>query len=603
MPAELHTTLPDEKGHVAERQFIERLVDLGMPGSAVWGNVDYLQGVADIDTVLHWPSVGLFTIEVKGVGLDMIEEYGLKLCRIKGRSGPHPVEQISLATLDLRNYLSRFPEARTPFFLMTAAFPRISRNAFVTRFDDPQIELHAESLIFTEDLESTAALARRLQTIRVTPARGRGAKNPVPTAEQMARFTDLIKPAPRSVSSQADQERGGVLRRQVASPSSVSRKYLQPGRRPPAIFRGAPGTGKTVRLQEIAVAHARAGRAVLFTCFNRVLASTLRGVMESQGLGEAVDRRIVITHVDELRKQLGDDLSGFTGMFNTVCIDEGQDMADDAFEFLEQLASNNAEWFIADGPGQELYGPANRAGEPPKFLAAARDEGTVEILRRNYRNASASYLVAQAVFENSPDLGSIPAWVEKHPINPRRGDGSEMLALTGTQMTPGGELPEVIRVTLPPAGDWRQAKLHAYAAIFSSALELLASEGKRRDLAIVCARGDTKSAEPKWAREALAMLDVPVHDQIAGTGRDTVVPEEHVRLTTIHSSRGIEASRVILLDFANGVSGAEHHIRNSRIMSHIALSRGQLGTAIVVVDGSTSPHLAFIEELIKAYKS
>jgi ATP-dependent exoDNAse (exonuclease V) beta subunit len=99
------------------------------------------------------------------------------------------------------------------------------------------------------------------------------------------------------------------------------------------------------------------------------------------------------------------------------------------------------------------------------------------------------------------------------------------------------------------------------------------------------------------------MLGVPVHDQIEGAARDTVVPEDHVRLATIHSARGIEASRVVILDSTNGVSAAESHTRNSRIMSHIALSRGQIGTNIIAVDDSTNPHLTFIEGLIKAYKA
>jgi hypothetical protein len=602
MPAHLHTELSTEKGHKSERAFIDRLVELGDKRVQVWGNVDYLQGVADIDAILLQPDIGVFTIEVKGVGLDMIEHYGLKHCSIIGRSGPHPVDQVSLATLDLRNYLGRFPGERAPFFVMTAAFPKITRKAFVSKFSDQQIVAHVESLIFAEDLESQTVLWRRLLTIRNTPARGRCARDPIPTPGQIKQFTDLIKPGSLPLPSQADRERGGVLRRQVASPATVTQKYLEPGSRPPTIFRGAPGTGKTVRLQEVAVAHARAGRAVLFTCFNRVLASTLRGVMASQKLGEEVDKRIVITHVDELRKHLGDDIESFAGVFGTICVDEGQDMEDDAFEFLSGLVGPGAEWFIADGPGQELYGQANKTGQPSEFLRRARDVGVKETLRRNYRNTSAGYLVAQGVFETSPALEKVPQWVAKHPLRRAQQGSSEMLDLEGTQVDPGGDLPEIIRVSLPPGGDWRQAKLYAYVAIFNAVLEKLASEGKRRDLAILCARGDAKSSEAQWARDALALLGVPVHDQVSGPERDTVVPEDHVRLATFHSSRGIEASRVVLLDFAHGVSGTEAHLRNSRIMSYIALSRAQIGTTIVAVDDSSSPHLTFLEELVKAYR-
>ena len=302
------------------------------------------------------------------------------------------------------------------------------------------------------------------------------------------------------------------------------------------------------------MAHARAGRAVLFTCFNRALASTLRGVMASQKLGDEVGNRVVITHVDELRKQLADDLDAFRSMFGTICVDEGQDMADEAFEFLSDLAAAGAEWFIADGPGQELYGAPNKTGEPSTFLAKARAAGTVETLRRNFRNSSAGYLVANRRSSRSPPT-SVPSrsGLRRHPVRRKAEDTSEMLDLEGTQMASGGELPEVIRVLLPQGNDWRQAKLHAYVAVFSAELEKLASEGKRRDLAILCARGDGKSFEAQWARDALAMLGVPVHDQIEGAARDAAVPEDYVRLATIHSSRGTEASRIVILDFANGV--------------------------------------------------
>ena len=70
MPAHLHTALPDAKGHVAERAFLERLVELGDVRTQVWGNVDYLQGVGDLDAILLQPDIGMFTIEVKGVSLE-----------------------------------------------------------------------------------------------------------------------------------------------------------------------------------------------------------------------------------------------------------------------------------------------------------------------------------------------------------------------------------------------------------------------------------------------------------------------------------------------------------------------------------------------------
>lgn len=90
MPALLHTPLPDVRGHAAERAFLERLVELGDDCSEVWGNVDYLQGVGDIDTILLQPDIGMFTIEVKGVSLDMIEVTGSSIARSPAAPAPIP---------------------------------------------------------------------------------------------------------------------------------------------------------------------------------------------------------------------------------------------------------------------------------------------------------------------------------------------------------------------------------------------------------------------------------------------------------------------------------------------------------------------------------
>jgi hypothetical protein len=352
-----------------------------------------------------------------------------------------------------------------------------------------------------------------------------------------------------------------------------------------------------VRLQEIAVAHARAGRAVLFTCFNKVLASTLRGILATQEMGQEVDRRVVVTHVDELRRQLDQsDLQAFAGLFGTICVDEAQDMSQASFELLSALVSEKGEWFLADGPGQELYGPA------APFLERARDVGTTENLRRNFRNTSAGFLVAQADYEHAPDLTRNAPWLRTRPITVTRDSSVPGLDLNLPDTRPGGELPDVVRLGVPHGAGWRQAKLHGYAAVFMRELEKLESEGRHRDLAILCARGDARSAEPQIAREALDLIGIPVHDQVHPSSRGQSVPRDHVRLTTIHSSRGVEASRVVILDLAGGLSQHDDHRTNSRIMAYIALSRGQHGTTIVALDDAHSAYLDFIEGIVTAYR-
>lgn len=602
MAGTLHTQLPGGKGHAGERYFAEKLIELGDARSHVWAGVDYLPGgVPDLDVVFLHEEIGTFNIEVKAVSLEMIEDFGLNVCQIKDRSASHhPVAQAGVAQIGLRNYLGSVSKARPPFFFATAAFPKITRASMLNRFDSPQLRLQIDGMVFSDDLESSNLLWKRLLSIRQSPPRGKSPKDPVPKRDQVSALIAALDPGAQPKATAADRARGEVLTRQVGapgrrpSPSTAAGRYLVPGSRAPVVFRGAPGTGKTVQLQEIAVAHARAGRPVLFTCYNKVLASTLRGIMSTQRLGDEVDRRVVVTHVDELRAQLADDeLEAFSGLFGTICVDEAQDMTDESFDFLKALAGPDAEWFLADGVGQELYGDGSA------FLENARNAGIVENLRRNYRNSTAAFLVAQAVFEHGPDESAVARWVADRPLRAAPSD-DEMFDLP--ELAPGGELPEIIRLGVPVGQGWRDAKLDGYVAVFHQVLERLASEGRRRDLAVLCARRDEKSAEPDLARRALAVLGVPIHDQIDPTQRGLAVPEGAVRLCTIHSSRGIEAARTVILDFDHGISTKPEMAQNSRIMSYIALSRGQLGTTIVALDDAQNPYLTFVESLVQEYR-
>lgn len=604
MAGQLYTPLPDGQGHYGERQFLFDVVDLGNDRTHVWGGVSYLPGgVPDIDSVIVQEDIGCFVVEVKAVSLEMIETFGLDTCAIRGRTMKmHPLEQSHLGHLGLRNYFASVSTSRCPILFATAAFPKIRRQDMARKFDAPKLRIQYDGMLFAEDLESQATFLQRLSTIRKSPPRAGHKVNAIPKPQQLEALIEVLDPGGSSVTvSEADRERGATVARNVGRPGAQATgqgpasKYLTPGQSGRVIFRGAAGTGKTVQLQEIAIAHARAGRAVLFTCYNKVLASTLRGILATQDLGEAVDRRIVITHVDELQNQLNseDDIQAFRGLFGTICVDEAQDMKQLSLAFLSELADENAEWFLADGTGQELY------GEAAEFLLAARESGTIEALRRNFRNSSAGFLVAQATYEHAPDISKIADWVAKRPLRSASEPHPQML-LDIPVSRDGGELPRVLRIDRS-ASDWRRRRLEAYVAVIFEELEKLAAQGKRRDLAILCAQVDSKSEEPAVARQALNILGVPFLDQIDARSRGRILERDHVRLVTIHSSRGIEASRVIVLGMSTGISPSPDRQANSRVMAYIALSRAQVATTIVVPDNTDNPYVTFIEEIVDAY--
>jgi superfamily I DNA and RNA helicase len=89
--------------------------------------------------------------------------------------------------------------------------------------------------------------------------------------------------------------------------------------------------------------------------------------------------------------------------YDTVCIDEAQDLPEFAFRLIEWHTKPSVEWFLAHGPGQELYG-TEVAPFMADLLAAAEKDKRIEQLNRVYRTAHVDFLVAQGVFEGAVAL-------------------------------------------------------------------------------------------------------------------------------------------------------------------------------------------------------
>ncbi|MGH8526037.1 MAG: hypothetical protein ACREXY_18090, partial [Gammaproteobacteria bacterium] len=325
MPPINHTPPPTKRG---EREFYDKVIPLLGSSSHLWFSVNYI-GNGDLDFLLADPEMGGFVVELKPITLDMLAEYTAQSSRIKypgNDSTDHPLDQASKSMFGLRNYLERMTgqsKRKLPFFTPSAAFHKFTRSEFIQKFSPARIVLaQANSMLFSEDLEGPEALAERLVNIRANPPKFGSNSAPAVSLEQIDMLIEHLDSGWRPPASDADIERGQILLKQVGPPGKAVKKRAN--ERPtfldsydgPVIFKGAPGTGKTVRLQEIAVAHARAGRSVLFTTFNKVLASFLEGVMATQELGDEVRKRLFITHVNAF-DAFSDDLPAFKGLFHT----------------------------------------------------------------------------------------------------------------------------------------------------------------------------------------------------------------------------------------------------------------------------------------------
>lgn len=596
MPPKLHTKLPDAHG---ERVVAGRLVQMLGDEVHLWFGV-HVPGGNEIDLLLVHESIGAFVVEVKSKPLNMVLSYDLDSCSLQGQESTRtPVKQAHWAMTKLRTFLTDAGVGFPPFFFATACLPKIPRAAMQDRFAAEGIagaamRMHFDGLVFQDDLDSSEVFEARLSAITSRPPIGPSPNRPVPSSKQINQLLEATTGRGSSIPGATEPTARPQF---VATPGKTQKdsvkRYLKPASRSPVVLRGYPGTGKTQALLDIAVAHADAGRQVLFTCYNKVLATALRASLAVRDVPAASRDRLLIKDVFEIKAGLTDeDLTVYAGTFGTVCVDEAQDMYGSLVEFVQQLAKPDAEWFLADGTGQELYDKTGDHFSPAsELLVEARESGIRQQLTRQFRTSSAAALFAQGLFETALDEAKISGWVSNRPL-PR----SEATLAIGVEEA--GGLPTITSV----AGDDPAALSAAYAAQLRLELDLLASLGSPKDLMIMIPR---KNAQHDLVRAALDQLAVPYLDQVYDDNRRRALTDGDVRLVTVHSARGVAATRAVLFGAHEFSFGGTQRIRPDQVnrnAGYIALTRARHGTRVVLVDGQPASQFQnFIVGLADAY--
>lgn len=564
-------------------------------------------GGNEIDVLLVHESIGSFVIEVKAVSLSMITAYSLDSCAIeKRRESRHPVKQAHWALGKLRDFLKDVGVERPPFFFATACFSKIDRADMQERFQPAGIagralEMQLESIFLQEDAATWSALRARLLAIAARPPVGPTLRRPAPSDQQLA---DLIEATTGRSAKQEPTVPGPGRPQFIAIPGKSQKdsikKFLAPGQRLPVVLTGRPGTGKTQALLDIAISHAEAGRSVLFTCFNKVLATSLRASLAGRDVPSSVGDRLLVRDVYDIKSSLKDEeLAAFSGTFHTVCVDEAQDMSTDDVDFVGKLAAPSAEWFFGDGPGQELYDYGKDEFSPASSrLAAAREpgRGVAQQLRRNFRSGAAGMIFAHGLFDTDMDAAKAHAWAAEHPLSDRGSDYALEFELTGP-----GEMPIISRV----GGATDDSRVEAYAKEIQQELATLRQVRQEGNLIIMVPRPG--SDEAVLVRRALDLVKVPYLDQTAEGNRRQALTVGQVRLVTVHSARGVQGARAILFgahELAFGGSRKLPPSTVSRNCGYIALTRATHGTRVVVAEGKPpSAFLIFIDALSSALRA
>lgn len=629
-----HTQLPEDiAGFHGEYLVGQALKEFKDDNFEAWFQVDYLPAVTDLDSIIFHPEAGFFLLETKGMKIDQIATYSLtEFILFPTTKKQHPVEQVRTGQHRLKNFLEdlfrrRDLTVRVPFIQTSVVWPQITRSAWIKQFSDQRVQLQAKSMIFKDDLVTPKSLLSRLRLLRDYPLLGTfSIKDPVPNEEAMNAVREALSPT--GVSRNKNDTLADEIRRAVVHSKQLALTYPPP-KKYNVSFEGPPGTGKSTVLREIGLLHAAAGGTVLHVCYNKALAADQRReyeVLKTQGIeygsidvfdewelykavhpswdaytGLDLGRRYKFGYevAQEIVDSRGKPDSHPTSIYDTILIDEAQDLSESIFQVLEYLARPSASWFTSYGEGQEIF--FFNKENPSPHLKNWLNQAERKRLKRSFRNSTRAFLMAQNFWENYPYFEKCSDWFDQKLSQSKSDDSSMELEL---------ELPtdtndfRVTRLSSP------ETRLVSIKQLLLEVIESARSARRGSDVLIVVGDPHSKSNEKSKTNYELVievldelqpMLSLDVLDLIPWENRRNTPKEGTIRIARYQGIRGLSASHVILFDFAdleawcNQVdpltSKKKGPLNN---YGYIAFSRSRVSTTIVLEDVS-NPLDNFVE--------
>ena len=584
-----------------------------------WFNINWLP-VPEIDLVLAHAVYGVSVIEVKGHSLDEIVNFGPQAAEFSDGQKRHPAQQARTASQKLSSWakgLGTTPPDGVPWIASTGFFPRIRREDFLGRFDHSEVIRQTQSMLFANDSDGVGQFIQGLQRARTNPAFGgdgpRIARN---LRAQVQWFTEEINASMNAPDLQntpgkftSPNTRSGADN--VASDIASEYPWGEEGSSN-VVFRGLPATGKTSILLQIARQHAHLGAKVLYVTYNKTLATNVRGETarmsnedEEFGVGPdggwkitALDLWQLYSYVTDLQlpakmasrhyvrwerkydKKLARALEKFTERFDTILIDEAQDISEVGFRYAMALKDSDASLFLAIGEGQSLY-QDDLAPSLIQWMSQVDDD---RHLFRSFRKSHASDLVIKAFVDHGIDNEAATKSLEniRREQKAQKSAGQPQGHGTIDQIRNAGSitLREREGSSLDPAV--YQWELHEYLRKWREE----SADGVVDALVIFRRKKDIDSSA---VRVTLQGGGIPYTDLLQEGNRRNPTPERGVRLATFHSSRGLRAKYAIVFGFDTMRDlPHEHHL------AAVALSRATEETIVVVAKESPSPYLRML---------
>ena len=608
-----YTKLPK---YIGEQNLAKQLTSFNDPKLHLWFGLDFIPGVRDIDILLWHEEIGVFVIEVKAVHLKDIEFFGWESYKIREREvDDSPCRQADRALNSLRNYLRpQMPNRKLPFLVGTTCWPLISREEWNCSWNDERVMGEfSDRMLFKEDIESSLdILLDRLRHIWSNPPVKEPPKYQHFHKEyQLDKFKDSLSAQASKKAAPSDIEKLEILEKRL---SKKLRDEVHPGSGKRILYRGYPGTGKTFRLLRIGTYHAfEGGKKVLFVCFNKVLVSDMVRVFsysekltKSEGSIRVQDIfAIARGYADgqwaedhdkwgELVLQKMKKVANRLPKYETVLIDEAQDMKDWALEMIELLSAPNATVCVAVGSGQELY------GQSAQWLKKFKQNSIRKGLRRNFRNVAPIAKFAHVFYKAAIDSNKIAA-----PLSEFDKKTESKTVETLLFERPDGQAPSLLKINESYSDDFSfsfyiEILSDEYKRTIKNQIELLDKSRGDCPLDFLVLVPDTNGIERTCALKALEGLKIDFIDYTNDDYRRDIAQPNMVRLCTFHSARGIEGRRVIIF----GIEQLESLCQKINItlnnLGYITFSRSAFECVICVRIKTKSNVNTFIENILKA---
>jgi hypothetical protein len=619
--------------HHGERRVYDQVSSQEQRTVFYWFALDFIPGVNDIDMLIWDVESGVFVVEIKAVDLNSLQSISYSKCEIKGRGiTKSPQSQAYGALLSLRNFIS--PRlSRVPFLVATVAWPLISREEWKSRFrDNVDISNLADRMLMSEDIFSSAAvISSRLRKIWNEPPIRRGADGPFRhNRDEFSKFRSILDPTISPLASATDEQR------LIAFENSVRREILRgfpvgSGRK--VIFQGYPGTGKTFRLLQIAISHAREGANVLLTCFNQVLASELQRIVNllhlriKQENGESslkqnllvLDITTLATEVleseglkiapgeyDEWGRMIVEEFSSRDRdqnlmQFDTILVDEAQDFSDWQLELVNLMLHETSTIAYGLGNNQELYRGHGRC-----YMNNLSTDASIKrlFLKRNFRNNKPIYILATLFLETELSELAIPECFSRNFKPSPRVDLPVDFELSTESF------PRLCYVDDLCSGDFTEPNFFIeqtqkledfYTQVLQDELSGSGDSGDSRDILLLVP--SSVCEELIVLRRVLARLreaqGIQYLDLVARESRKVILPPHHIRLVSFHSARGLEAKSVIVFGIEGLFGLARATSTSPGRLAYILLSRAIFKLSICLRSSRRNSTVEFLEKSVE----